>query len=216
MDEYLADVIVRLGVPQFGPSEKNKGDSTSCRFEPRHLLSSPEALRYIGQRFAEIVNRDCTGAALVGLATSGIAWAALASVYCELPMLYIRKAPEPGVSEKLLEGIPPSDGSMVLIDDLLFHGHSKRKAIKSLRDMGLRVSDVVVIIDRQLQRKLDGPPLQQDCDLRLHSMISMDEIVRHMQATSNISDDQLDRLIRDYRSYDRWDLPEFAREGVRG
>jgi orotate phosphoribosyltransferase len=210
MDEYLADAIVRLDVPQFGPSQKNKGDSTSCRFEPRHLLSCPDVLRYIGQRLAKIVETRCNGSAIVGMATSGIAWAALASAYSGLPMLYIRKAPEPGVSEKLLEGMPPDDGPFILVDDLLFHGQSKRKAIEALQGLGYGVSDVVVIIDRQLQRREDGPPLQQACHLNLHTLISMSEIVDYMKERGKITDSQLEQLIADYRSYDRYQLPRFA------
>ncbi len=210
MDERLADAIIRLDVPQFGPSQKNKGDSASCRFEPRHLLSCPDVLRYIGQRLAAVIGTDCTGSAIIGMATSGIAWAALASAYSGLPMLYIRKAPEPGVSEKLLEGIPPDGGPFILVDDLLFQGHSKKKAIEALQGLGYGISDVVVIIDRQLQRREDGPPLQQACDLNLHALITMTEIVDYMQAQGKITDTQLEQLIADYRSYDRWQLPRFA------
>lgn len=210
MDRYLAEAIVRLDVPQFGPSQKNKGDSPSCRFEPRHLLSSPEVLRYIGRRLADIVAKQCTGSTIVGMATSGIAWAALASSYSGLPMLYIRKAPEPGVSDKLLEGIAPESGDLILIDDLIFDGRGKIRAIKSLCEMGYRVSDVAVIIDRQLQRKKDGPPLHEAYDLKLHAMITMAEIVDHMRARAKITDAQLDNLIDDYRRYERWDLPDFA------
>jgi orotate phosphoribosyltransferase len=210
MDRYLAEAIIRLDVPQFGPSEKNKGDSPSCRFEPRHLLSSPDTLRYIGKHLADIVAKQCTGSTVVGMATSGIAWAALASNYSGVPMLYIRKAPEPGVSEKLLEGIAPESGDLILIDDLIFDGRSKIQAIESLREMGYRVSDVVVIIDRQLQRKKDGPPLSEAYDLRLHAMITMAEVVDYMQARDKITDAQLANLIDDYRMYERWDLPCFA------
>jgi orotate phosphoribosyltransferase len=210
MDEYLAEAIVRLDVPQFGSSQKNKGDSTSCRFEPRHLLSSPDVLRYIGQRLAAVIETRCSGSAIVGMATSGIAWAALASAYSDLPMLYIRKAPEPGVSEKLLEGIPPDGGPFILVDDLLFHGQSKRKAIEALQGLGYGISDVVVIIDRQLQRREDGPTLQQACDLSLHTLISMSEIVDYMKARGSITASQLEQLVADYRSFDRWHLPPFA------
>ncbi len=214
MDAYLAEAIVRLNVPQFGPSEKNKGDSPSCRFEPRHLLSSPDVLRHIGKRFASIASEECDGSAVVGMATSGIAWAALASAFSDLPMLYIRKAPEPGVSDKLLEGIAPENGTLILIDDLIFDGSSKIRAIESLRDMGFRVSDVVVIIDRQLQRQKDGPPLQEAYDVRLHSMITMEEIVDYMITTGTISKSALENLVRDYRMFERWNPPRFVSESL--
>jgi orotate phosphoribosyltransferase len=210
MDQVLAQALIDLKVPQFGPSQKNKGDSPSCRFEPRNLLSSPPLLRHLGEKLAEIVRSRCSGQALVGMATSGIAWATLASLYSDLPMLYLRKALEPGVSERLLEGIPPSSGALVLVDDLIFDGHSKRQAILSLHKLGYRVSDVVVIIDRQLQRIMDGPPIEQAFDLRLHSLITMSDIVDYMLAQGALTSHQLEMLVRDYRHYRRWTLPRFA------
>ena len=211
MDNTLARAIVDLDVPRFGPNQKNKGDSASCRFEPRNLLSSPEVLRHIGQRMARVIKTQCSGHAVVGMATSGIAWAALASSYADLPMLYVRKAPEPGVSENMLEGIPPSEGPLILIDDLVFDGHSKRQAITTLQQLGFQVSDIVVIIDRQLQRKQDGPPVEEAHSLKLHSLITMSDIVEYMSDHNEISPAQVEMLISDYTRHERWTMPRFAR-----
>jgi len=213
MDNTLARAIVELRVPQFGPNQKNKGDSPSCRFEPRHLLSSPEILRHIGQQLADVVKSRCTGKAIVGMATSGIAWAAVASSYSNLPMLYVRKSIEARVSDNLLEGVPPSEGELILIDDLIFDGQSKRQAIISLQELGFRVSDVVVIIDRQLQRIEDGPPLDRAFNLQLHALITMDDIIEYMSSNSAITPAQLEMLIEDYNRYERWALPGFAGGG---
>jgi orotate phosphoribosyltransferase len=212
MDSTLARAIVDLKVPKFGPNQKNKGDSPSCRFEPRNLLSSPEMLRHIGQRMAQVIKTQCAGQAVVGLATSGIAWAALASCYSGLPMLYVRKALEPGVSENLLEGIPPSGDQLILIDDLIFDGDSKRRAVKTLQQLGFRVSDVVVIIDRQLQRKNDGPPVERAHKLKLHSLITMSDIIDYMSAHNEITPAQMQMLIDDYTRYERWTMPRFAED----
>lgn len=213
MDKILAKAIIDLKVPRFGPNQKNKGDSPSCRFEPRHLLSSPDTLRYVGQRLADVVTTRCEGLAIVGMATSGIAWTALASSYSGMPMLYIRKALESGVSENLLEGIHPPEGPLVLVDDLIFDGNSKRLAISNLRELGYKVSDVVVIIDRQLQRVEDGPPIEKAFNLKLHALITMSEIVDYMLARQEITADQLNALVADYNRYERWTVPTFARIG---
>lgn len=160
---------------------------------------------------ARVIKAQCNGTAVVGMATSGISWAALASLYSGLPMLYLRKAIEPGVSENLLEGIPPAEGPLILIDDLIFHGDSKRKSISALRELGFQVSDVVVIIDRQLQRKKDGPPVEAAHQLNLHSLINMTEIVDYMSAHNAITPSQLKMLVSDYTSFERWTMPGFAK-----
>ena len=77
-------------------------------------------------------------------------------------------------------------------------------------DHGFQVTDILVVIDRQLQRKKDGPTLQDEFGLKLHALITMDEIVAHMVRQNAITDTQLRDLARDYRRFERWDLPEFA------
>ena len=212
MNTILAKAILDLHVPQFGRSGKNKGDSRSCRFEPRNLLSCPKVLDYIGQAIAKIASTHCRGRALVGMATSGIAWAAVASLYSKLPLLYLRKSPEKHVGNKLLEGIAPSDRMLILIDDLIFAGESKRKALKLLARENYTVTDIIVIIDRQLQRVGDGPRIQDEFGVRLHSLITMSEIVAYMKRRKAITDKQLRDLAADYRLYQRWDMPDFVND----
>ena len=212
MDVRLAAAIHDLGVIRFGPNQQNKNDSPSCVFDPRRLLSDPAVLDHVGNRLAAVVRDECRGSALVGMATSGIAWAAIASLKSGLPMLYVRKSVEETVSDKLVEGIPPADRRLVLIDDLLFAGEGKRKALDILSEQGYEVTDVVVIIDRQLQRRADGPRLQDALKLRLHALITMQEIVGYLVETGRIAATHLAWLIADYQLYPRWDMPPFAAE----
>jgi len=209
MDLKLAQAIVDLEIPSFGRNQKNKSDSCSCLFRPRRLLSSPELLDHIGNRLAEAVLEKCSSRAVVGLATSGIAWAALAAARAKVPMLYVRKQPEPEVSNDMIEGVPPADRRVVLVDDLLFTGQSKRAALRLLREHGFVVTDVVVIIDRQLQRKSDGPSLQSEFGLEVHALIRMTDIVDYMIDRRAITPEQLDDLVADYRAFERWFPPDF-------
>ena len=165
-------------------------------------MSSPAILNHVGLRMAQVASRDCTGGALIGIATSGLAWAAMASLHSGLPMLYVRKAAERLVSNKLIEGLAPEDRQLILVDDLLFAGESKREAIRIILDHGFRVTDILVVIDRQLQRKKDGPTLQDEFGLKLHALITMDEIVAHMGRQNAITDTQLRDLARDIRRRD--------------
>jgi len=210
MDTFLAKQIVDLGVPVFGESMKNKGDSKSCMYDPRKLLSSRDVLHHVGKKFKLIIKRKCSGSAVIGMSTSGIAWATIASLYTGLPMLYVRKKLEPTVSGKYIEGILPKNKKLILVDDLLFASESKREAIEILKDHGCTVTDILVVIDRQIQRKKDGPKIQDDLNIKLHSLINMSETVKYMQENSAITKKQLKSLIRDYQRFDRWDMPTFA------
>ncbi len=214
MDIKLAQAIVDLKVPFFGENLKNKKDSSSCLFDPRKLLSSPDILKYIGKRMAHVVRTKCHGNTLIGLATSGIAWGAVCSIYSGLPFLYIRKKLEKQMSSKYIEGIIPKKAKLILVDDLIFAGESKHEAIEIIKDHDLEVTDIIVVIDRQLQRVKDGPPVERRHNINLHALITMQDIVAYMQKTKALTEKQLSSLVSDYRLYERWNMPEFAKEGV--
>lgn len=212
MDNFLAQAIIDLQVPFFGKSLKNKGDSRSCLFRPRHLLSDPKVLKHLGKRMAQIALEECRAKTLIGMATSGIAFATVASLYSGLPMMYVRKKLEEHMSNQLIEGIPPEDKKVVLVDDLLFAGESKQEALEILKNHGYEVTDIIVAIDRQLERKKDGPRVQDKWNLDLHSLITMSEIVAYMQEKQVITAEQLQNLRQDYRRFDRWDQADFAKD----
>ncbi len=213
-DRYLAQAIVDYKVPRFGENMKNKSDSPSCMFDVRKLLSEPEPYKYICNRMAEVVQNDCSGSAVVGLATSGIAWAAVAGYLTDTPVLYVRKKKEPNVSDLYLEGTLPPDKKIILVDDLLFAGESKNEAMEILQKEGCIVTDIVVVVDRQIQRKKDGPSIDKRWGIKLHSLIKMSEVVEFMIENNQITEEQLARLIMDYTQFERWDLPDFAKGGV--
>ncbi len=210
MDTILSKTIVEFKVPFFGKNLKNKSDSRSCMFDVRRLLHSPLIIKHVGKRMAQIVKNKCSGKTLIGIATSGLPWATITSVYTNVPMLYVRKKIEEHMSNKLIEGILPEDKRLILIDDLLFAGESKRQSIEIIKEHGYEVTDIIVIVDRQLQRKKDGLPIQEKYGVKLHSLIKMEEIVECMIKKKGITKKQLKKLIDDYRRFERWDMPKFV------
>ena len=211
MDRILAQAIIDSQVPFFGKSLKNKGDSRSCLFRARRLLSSPKILKHVGKRIAKIASVQCEAKTLMGVVSSGLPWAAAASIYSGLPMMYVRKKLELHMSNQMIEGIKPKNKKVILVDDLLFAGESKNEFLEVLRKEEYQVTDIIVVIDRQLQRKKDGLAIQDKWHLKLHCLITMEEIVNYMKERQLISKEQLSDLIKDYRKFERWDMPDFAK-----
>jgi orotate phosphoribosyltransferase len=211
MDRKLAQFLLDADVLHFGQlGTTNKNDSRSVIFDPRHLLSYPPILQYIGRRMAHVARTQCQGDTLVGLATAGIGFGAVTSIYAHLPFLYLRSKPKLHLTLKWLEGKIPEHPKCIVIDELLFNGATKKNAVAKLIELGYEVTDVIVAIDRQLQKKEDGPDIESLHGVKLHALITMEEIVCYLIEQQKISGAQLDGLIRDYREYDRWYMPKFA------
>jgi orotate phosphoribosyltransferase len=75
------------------------------------------------------------------------------------------------------------------LDDLITTGGSKIEAVQALRDAGLIVEDVVVLIDRQSTGAMD----LRAHGLRLHAVLTLEEMVAGLADQDIIS--QAERTI---------------------
>jgi uridine monophosphate synthetase len=76
---------------------------------------------------------------------------------------------------------------VVVIEDLITSGGSILKAIETLTTAGLMVSDVVVLIDREQA----GAKTLAEAGYRLHSVLSLSEILKTLHLAGRISVEQM-------------------------
>lgn len=96
-----------------------------------------------------------------------------------------------------IDGFLPGDlgKTAVLIDDLATKGTSKFEAIERLRDRGINISDVVVLIDREQGARQDLSKV----GIKLHSAFGLTQILDYYLRTDSI-DLQRYKLVKDYIS----------------
>lgn len=96
-----------------------------------------------------------------------------------------------------IDGFLPGDlgKTAVLVDDLATQGTSKFEAIKRLRDRGIKVTDVIVLIDREQGASEDLAKR----GIRLHSAFGLNQIFDYYLRTNKI-DLKRYKLVMDYIS----------------
>jgi len=82
--------------------------------------------------------------AVVGAETSGIALAAWMADTLDLPLLVVRKQP---TAQAPVEGVLAAGTTVLLVDDMMAAGHSKRRFAQALAQAGAVVRDVFVVFD---------------------------------------------------------------------
>jgi orotate phosphoribosyltransferase len=219
MDRRLARMIVQHEVVFFGENIRNKSDSPSTIANPRKLGTNPNELKYLGDRILYAIHNECdeTVDTIFGLASFGLglgAVAAVASAETDRPLkfMYIKLLAEEHKGKQRIEGIIDTRDRGVLVDDLVFHGTTTRAALEILHEYGYEnmPTDLVYGIDRQLQHEGKGPSLEQD-GYRMHSLITMEQIIQFMIERGGITEEQLQKTIADYRMHPRHYMPAFAR-----
>jgi len=78
-----------------------------------------------------------------------VALAAATSLQSGLPFLIVRKAAKDYGTANRLEGVHEEGESVCLIEDVVTSGGAAIDAVEALREVGLRVSTAICVVDRE-------------------------------------------------------------------
>ncbi len=102
-------------------------------------------------------------------------------------MIYPRKEVKVYGTKAEIEGEFHTGETVVVIDDLATTGGSKFEAIEKLTAAGLKVKDVVVLIDRQSGAK---EALEQ-AGFRLHAVLTISELLNYWEMMGKVSEEKI-------------------------
>jgi len=143
-----AELLVESGVVLRGRFKLSSGRTSDIYIDARRLLGMPKYFHTIVSLLRETFLSNVDVDALIGVATGGIAWAAVLGFIVELPIGYVRpKAKEHGLG-RVVEGVEPP-ARVMLVDDVATTGGSLASAVEALRREGFTVDSAIVIVDRE-------------------------------------------------------------------
>ena len=136
---YLeGDFVLRSG-------RRSKYYLDKYRFETR-----PELLGPLGEALAAAVREHEPEAdRLAGPELGAVALAAATSLQSGLPFLIVRKAAKDYGTANRLEGVHEDGECVCLIEDVVTSGGAAIDAVLALREVGLRVSTAICVVDRE-------------------------------------------------------------------
>jgi orotate phosphoribosyltransferase len=88
----------------------------------------------------------------------------------------------------MVEGVWPEGATALLVDDVVSDGASKLEVIGHLQDAGLKVQDIVVLVDRGQ----GGPALMAQHGLKCHAVATMDQVLDILLRAGLINDTQVE------------------------
>ena len=106
----------------------------------RQILSYPKIRRFVIDAFVSKIEQNYPEVnAIAGVATAGIAHAALIAEQMELPMIYVRSKPKGHGLGQSIEGAILPNMKVMVIEDLISTGGSSLKAVVDLRAADIEV-----------------------------------------------------------------------------
>ena len=190
---WLAQTLFDLGGVQFGNFTVSESTVSSPVFvNPKVLISNPTALRVASKLMQQEIDmaqslrrpRVHPFAVVAGVPVGGLLLASAYSLETNIPMIYARTRPE-GTGTRGIEGRFETGETALIIDDLITRGSSVLQTAKLLEETGLKVKDVIVLIDREHGAT---EPLRHQ-GYNLISILKLDVMLNHYMSRGLISEE---------------------------
>ena len=182
----LADGLLEAGCIKFGEFTLKSGLKSPIYIDLRQIITYPKLLEQIGQAYLPLL-KELKFERLAGLPYAAIPIATAISLAGNYPMIYPRKEAKAYGTKAEIEGEYHSGETTVIIDDLATTGGSKFEAIEKLTGAGLRVKDVVVLVDRQSGAK---ESLEQ-AGYAMHAVLTISALLEYWENNGKVDKEKI-------------------------
>jgi uridine monophosphate synthetase len=152
----------------------------------RQIIAYPRLLQKIGAAYLPIL-KDLEFQRIAGLPYAAIPIATAISLQGGYPMIYPRKEIKEYGTKAEIEGEFSAGETVVVIDDLATTGGSKFEAINKLTAAGLKVRDVLVLIDRQSRAK----EALEAAGFQLHAVLTIAGLLDYWEKMGKVPKDKI-------------------------
>jgi uridine monophosphate synthetase len=186
--DQIAVGLHDLGAVRFGSFTLKSAKTSPVYIDLRLLVSDPRLMATAARAMAGILE-GLQFDRIAAIPYGGLPIGQAAALATGRPLLYPRREIKDYGTKKLIEGAFAAGETVVVLDDLVTTGASKLEAIEPLVAAGLKVTDVVVLVDREQGGKKE----LSDRGLTLHSIMTVSDLlealVRHGRITNQVRSD---------------------------
>ncbi|MBI5305245.1 MAG: orotidine-5'-phosphate decarboxylase [Chloroflexi bacterium] len=185
----LARDLITSECVRFGAFTLKSGMVSPIYLDLRRLITHPEILQRVARAYAEKL-RALQFDRLAGIPYAGLPIATAVSLAMKRPLIYARREAKEYGTRATIEGEYRAGETIAVIDDLATTGDTKIEAIEKLTSAGLRVRDIIVLIDReQGAREMLGARGYQ-----LHAVTTISELLEEWRNTNAITAEQYEQV----------------------
>lgn len=182
----LARDLFTAGCIRFGEFTLKSGARSPIYLDLRQLVAHPRILQRVARAYARVL-RTLEFDRLAGIPYAALPIATTIAVEMNRPLIYPRREAKEYGTRASIEGMFTPGETVVVIDDLATTGESKIETIEKLTRVGLRVRDIVVLIDREQGAR---QALAQ-AGYTLHAIVTLRELLAELHCIGAITTEQL-------------------------
>jgi len=185
--------LYKNNINKFGDFTLTSGKNSSYYIDLRLVPSYPHQFRKMVKNLQNLIIEK-TGLdnfdSLASVPTGGLVVASALAIEVVKPLIYVRNKPKEHGTTKSIEGKTSAGMKVVMVDDVATTGTSVLNGIKQLKESGLLISDVYVIINR-----LEGADKAlNDMGVQIHQLTDILEITNVLFQEKLVTKEILDKI----------------------
>ena len=189
----FATFLHENGIIKFGDFTLASGKKSSYYVDLRLVPSYPIEFRRMVKHLEQKISEDIglgNFDSIVSVPTGGLVIASALATETVKPLIYVRSKPKDYGTTKSVEGKTHDGMKTVMIDDVATTGSSVVNALKSLNEVGVKVNDAYVIVDR-----MEGADkAMEELGVKMHSVINILQIAQVLVEQKLIDEIILDKI----------------------
>ncbi len=183
----LAADLLAAGCVKFGTFTLKSGLVSPIYLDLRRLVSYPAILRRVAHAYAEKISAlRLSYDRLAGIPYAALPIATAIALETQQPLVYPRREAKEYGTKAAVEGELVAGETALVIDDLATTGGAKIEAIEKLEAAGLKVRDVVVLIDREQGAR----ETLAEAGYHLQAVVTLRQLLDEWQASGAITREQ--------------------------
>jgi uridine monophosphate synthetase len=185
----LAQDLLDCGAIKFGNFTLKSGKQSPIYLDLRRLIAHPPILRRAAQAYAETM-QALTFDRIAGLPYAALPIGTAVSLEMNRPLIYPRREVKDYGTKAAIEGDYKEGETIIVLDDLATTGDTKIEAIQKLESAGLKVKDIVVLIDREQ----GATETLAKAGYAMHSVVTLRQLLAEWRVSGAITQAQFDEV----------------------